>query len=139
MNQALIDLTFRPVNLNTCPTVQLDSHSDCLLRIIWTPVAPHLRSAVGDGVGYVSNLHHVLYFGLSRGAMVEAVIVASSVNQPDKVKKRAWNKRSRGILVSLFILKIDICVLGGLHSKLLMNSIVILGSNKCRPDCCFKC
>ncbi|CDS38173.1 abnormal spindle microcephaly associated [Echinococcus multilocularis] len=95
--QALIDTSASPISLISSQTIHLGPHGDCLLRVIWTPKSGPLPSVLGAKVSRSTKLRHVLQFRFSGAAVVEAILVATSVKQPTRGGKKVW-KRPHNIL-----------------------------------------
>ncbi|VDM18166.1 unnamed protein product [Hydatigera taeniaeformis] len=95
--QALVDTSAPAINLTSCKSLHLDPHGDCLLRVIWTPKPGPLPLNQGKNTSLSPSLRHILRFQLSGAAVVEAILIASSVKQSTQGGMKLW-KKSRNVL-----------------------------------------
>uniref|UniRef100_A0A5K3FUT7 Calponin-homology (CH) domain-containing protein n=3 Tax=Mesocestoides corti TaxID=53468 RepID=A0A5K3FUT7_MESCO len=97
--QALVDISNPPISLRSCPSVRLGANSECLLQVIWSPKPLPNPLRLADRQPSPSDLRHVLQFRVNRMAIVEAVVVASSVKQPvdKKTSKKPPIEGTKGV------------------------------------------
>ncbi|KAM7538736.1 hypothetical protein Aperf_G00000057287 [Anoplocephala perfoliata] len=90
-HQVLLNRTSPAPDLFSASSLELGPHQEYLLRIVWTPKPAPLPTALNENVpksSIISNLRHVLQFRIGGSLLMEAVIIASSIRQPSKRKKK---------------------------------------------------